>query len=329
MFDSWLEQNNFHYTRFQDIASLAREKERQGLTISVGIPAINEETTIGDEVRIIREELVDRYPLVDEIAVIDGGSVDGTAERAREAGADVYLSRDHLSHLGDMPGKGDNLWKSLYLLSGDILIWLDGDIKNIHPKFVYGLVGPLLHFPKVQFVKAFYERPLQIPGDDWEYGGGRVTEILVRPLLFCFFPELAQVYQPCAGEVAARRAILEELPFAAGYGIETAMLIDIFRRHGPAAVAQVNLDRRVHRHQPVNELGKMGFEIIHAFFSRLETSERLSLAEPLAEHYRKLVCGPAQYSLEEATVQVEERPPMRTVSDYRASRSGLGSLSAE
>jgi len=316
----WLETNTFHHSEFADIERLLALKQNQGLRISLAFPTLNEEATIGQEIEIIRAELVERWPLLDEIAVIDSGSADRTLEVAAAAGADVYSASEHLPQLGHLPGKGDNLWKSLYLLSGDILVWLDGDIKNIHPKFVYGLVGPLLHHDRIQFVKAFYERPLQIPGDDWEFGGGRVTEILVRPLLFCFFPELAQVYQPCAGEVAARRTVLEGLPFAAGYGIETAMLIDIYHRHGPEALAQVNLDRRVHRHQPVNELGKMGFEILHAFFSRLETSDRLRLAGPLADHYRKLVCGPGTYSLEQASVQIQERPPMSTIPAYCASR---------
>jgi glucosyl-3-phosphoglycerate synthase len=320
----WLKTHTFHHSEFEDIARLVALKQAKGHRISLAFPTLNEEATIGDEILAIRSELMERRPLLDEIAVIDSGSVDRTLEVAAAAGADVYSAQECLPQFGHWPGKGDNLWKSLYLLSGDILVWLDGDIKNIHPKFVYGLVGPLLHHDHLQFVKAFYERPLQIPGDDWEYGGGRVTEILVRPLLFCFFPELARVYQPCAGEVAARRGILEELPFAAGYGIETGMLIDIFTRFGPGVMAQVNLDRRVHRHQPVNELGKMGFEILHAFFSRLEESERVRLAGPLADHYRKLVCGPSLYTLEETTVQVQERPPMRTVRDYQVGRGGIG-----
>jgi glucosyl-3-phosphoglycerate synthase len=320
MFDSWLEQNNFHYTRFQDIASLAREKERQGLTISVGFPAINEETTIGEEVRCIREELMERHPLVDEIAVIDGGSVDRTAERAREAGADVYLSRDHLSHLGDMPGKGDNLWKSLYLLKGDIIVWVDADIKNIDPKFVYGLVGPLLYYPKLQFVKAYYERPLHRPGEDDEFGGGRVTEILVRPLFSAFFPELAQLYQPCSGECAGRRTLLESLPFAAGYGIETAMLIDIHARFGREVIAQVNLDKRVHRNQSTTALGKMGFEILHTFLNRLQSLDRARFDSALCSEYYKLICEPDVYKLEHAPVQLSQRPPINTIPEYRESR---------
>lgn len=313
----WLQTHTFHHSEFEDVARLVELKQANGHRISLAFPTLNEEETIGAEIEVIQRELRARWPLLDEIAVIDSGSKDRTLEVAAAAGAEVYSAEEILPQMGHQPGKGDNLWKSLYLLSGDILVWLDGDIKNIHPKFVYGLVGPLLHHPRIQFVKAFYERPLQIPGDDWEYGGGRVTEILVRPLLFCFFPELAQIYQPCAGEVAARRSILEQLPFAAGYGIETGMLIDIFLRFGPEVIAQVNLDRRIHRHQPVNELGRMGFEILHAFFSRLSQTDRFRLSGPIADHYRKLVCGPSLYTLQETAVQIQERPPMRSVPDYR------------
>jgi len=320
MSDFWLDRNNFHHSRFSDIPSLVSEKERQGLRISVGFPAYNEDTTIGEEVRVIRGELMERYPLVDEVAVIDGGSTDRTVEAALEAGADVHLSEDCLPRLGRMPGKGENLWKSLFLLQGDIIVWLDADIKNIHPKFVYGLVGPLLYHPEIMFTKAYYERPLHRPGEDDEYGGGRVTEILVRPLFSAFFPELARLYQPCSGECAGRRELLELLPFAAGYGIETGMLIDIVSRFGSEVIAQVNLDRRVHRNQSTTALGKMGFEIIHAFVSRLKRTERASFNQELCEGYQKLVCGPSVYRLEEMPTQLNERPPMRTIPEYRQLR---------
>jgi len=314
---SWLARNNFHYSRFQDIGRLALEKERQGLTISVCFPTLNEELTIGEEVRCIREALMVEHRLVDEIAIIDSGSVDHTVERARAAGADVYHSSDHLSAHGHMPGKGDNLWKSLYLLKGDIIVWVDADIKNIHPKFVYGLVGPLLLDPTLQFVKAYYERPLHRPGEEDEFGGGRVTEILVRPLFSAFFPELARLYQPCSGECAGRRELLESLPFAAGYGIETGMLIDIHSRFGADVIAQVNLDKRIHRNQSTTALGRMGFEILHTFLSRLQALDRAQFAGALNSDYHKLICGPEIYKLESAPVQLSERPPINTVREYQ------------
>lgn len=317
---SWLARNNFHFSRFQDISQLVREKARQGVTISVCFPTLNEETTIGEEVRCIREALMEQHHLVDEIAIIDSGSVDRTTERAREAGADVYHSCNHLSRHGHMPGKGDNLWKSLYLLKGDIIVWVDADIKNIDPKFVYGLVGPLLTDPRIQFVKAYYERPLHRPYEEDEFGGGRVTEILVRPLFSAFFPELAKLYQPCSGECAGRRGLLESLPFAAGYGIETGMLIDIHARFGSEVIAQVNLDKRIHRNQSTTALGRMGFEILHTFLGRLQALDRARFAEAVSSDYYKLICGPEIYKLESAPVQLAERPPINTIPEYRELR---------
>ncbi len=317
---SWLLQNNFHHSAFADLARLVRAKEAQGLSISVGFPTYNEETTIGEEVRLIKGELMDRFPLIDEIAVIDGGSCDRTVEEARAAGAESYVARDCLPHLAELKGKGDNLWKSLFLLKGDIIVWLDADIRNMHPKFVYGLVGPLLFYPELQFVKAYYERPLLLPGEEDEFGGGRVTEILVRPLFSAFFPELAKLYQPCSGECAGRRALLESLPFATGYGIETGMLIDIHSTRGQEVIAQVNLDKRVHRNQSTTALGKMGFEILHAFLSRLEALDRARFQQTLGGEYFKLTCSPSVYKLEDTPVQLSERPPMLSIPEYRELR---------
>ncbi len=314
----------FHHTAFSDIAALTREKEAQGLTVSVAFPTLNEQSTIGAEIRAVKEGLQTRYGLVDEIAVIDGGSSDRTALEAERAGADVYLAEDCLPHLGRMPGKGDNLWKSLFLLKGDLIVWVDADIKNIHPKFVYGLVGPLLYYPEIQFVKAFYDRPLFRPGEEDEHGGGRVTEILVRPLFSAFFPDLATLYQPCSGECAGRRDLLESLPFPTGYGIETGMLIDISSRLGSDVIAQVNLDKRIHRNQSTTALGKMGFEIIHAFFSRLESLEIAKFDGDLSADYYKLICDPALYRLENTPVQLRERPPMLSIPEYRQSRGIAG-----
>ncbi len=320
MTGGWLDKNSYHHSRFSNLAALIRAKQSLGVSVSVGLPCFNEESTIGQGIRAIMSELVYNYPLVDEIAVIDGGSTDRTMEIARDEGVDVYVSDQCLPRMGSSPGKGDNLWKSLFVLKGDIIVWLDADIKNMHPKFVYGLVGPLLCQPNIKFVKAYYERPLHRPGEDDEYGGGRVTEVLVRPLFSAFFPELAELYQPCSGECAGRRELLELLPFAAGYGIETGMLIDIVSRFGRDVIAQVNLDKRVHRNQSTTALGKMGFEIIHAFLSRLEALNKANFNQELYELYYKLSCGPSLYRLEETSVQLNERPPMCTVPEYRQMR---------
>jgi len=314
----WVQRNTFHHNEFSDVKELVEIKRQKGLKISLGFPVLNEESTIGTAIEIIKAELYDKYPLLDEIAVIDSGSVDRTREVSWQAGAKVYSSSEILPELGSFPGKGENLWKSLYVLDGDIIIWLDGDIKNIHPKFVYGLIGPLLTHNHLLFVKAFYKRPVQLPGEEHEYGGGRVTEILVRPLLSLFYPDLAKFYQPCSGECAGRRELFESLPFACGYGVETGMLIDIYNRFGRDVMGQTNLDLRIHRNQPASALGKMGFEIIHAFLKRVENQGLLDLNEELNRTYQKLEMGPDLYSLREETIQIHERGPILEVPEYRA-----------
>jgi len=322
----WIKKNTFHHSDFSNLKELVQLKEQKKLKISLAFPTLNEEKTIGKEIALIRKELYENYPLLDEIAVIDSGSTDSTLEIARENGALVFRAKDILPHLGDYPGKGENLWKSLYVLSGDIIVWLDADIKNIHPKFVYGLVGPLLKYDHLLFVKAFYQRPMKLAGEENEYGGGRVTEILVRPLLSLFFPELAQLYQPCSGECAGRRELLERLPFACGYGIETGMLLDIYHTYGPEVIAQANLDLRIHRNQPACALGKMGFEILHAFLKRIENLGLIELKGELSKTYRKLVMGPGLYKLKKENVQINERPPIIEVPEYLASKKSAVKL---
>ena len=319
----WVQRNTFHHDEFSDLDELLELKDRKDLRISLAFPAYNEESTIGAEIELIREELLEKYPLLDELAVMDSGSTDRTREISELAGAEVYRCDEILPELGNYPGKGENLWKSLYVLKGDLIVWLDADIKNLHPKFVYGLVGPLLKHDRLMFVKAFYQRPLSIPGEESEYGGGRVTEILVRPLLSLFFPALASMYQPCSGECAGRRELFEKLPFACGYGIETGMLIDIYHRFGREAMAQTNLNLRLHRNQPAWALGKMGFEILHAFLKRVEDLGLVELAAELNRSYRKLEMGPDLYSLKEEKVQIHERPPMIEIAEYRSRRQTL------
>ncbi len=316
----WVSKNTFHHDEFSDLETLLELKESKDLRISLAFPAFNEEATIGKEIELIREELWEKYPLLDEIVVIDSGSTDRTREISHHAGALVYQAEEILPEYGNFPGKGENLWKSLYVLKGDLIVWLDADIKNLHPKFVYGLVGPLLRHDSLQFVKAFYQRPIQIPGEENEYGGGRVTEILVRPLLSLFFPQLASMYQPCSGECAGRRELFEKLPFACGYGIETGMLVDIFHLFGREVMGQTNLNLRIHRNQPAWALGKMGFEILHAFLKRVEDLGLIELAAELNRSYRKLEMGPDLYSLKEEKVQIHERPPMLTIPEYRSQR---------
>ena len=212
--EKWLEANTFHHGQFWDLLKLIELKEKQGLTISLCIPTLNEEQTIGKEIVIFRSELMERYPLIDEFAVIDSGSSDRTREVAASYGADVYLAADILPSVGDKRGKGENLWKAIHQLKGDIICYVDADIKNIHPRFVYGLVAPLIHRQEVHYVKAFYDRPMAYSSGIRPSGGGRVTEILVRPLFSLFFPELTALIQPLSGGIrrAPQRARTHPVP---------------------------------------------------------------------------------------------------------------------
>ena len=280
----WLRENTFHHSQFWDILQLIEEKEKQNLSISLCLPTYNEESTIGKEVVIFKSELQDRYPLLDEIAVIDSGSTDSTCEVAASFGADVYQSADILPDMGFNRGKGENLWKAIHQLTGDIIVYVDADIKNIHSRFVYGLVAPLIYRSEIKYVKAFYDRPLVSQDKVRPSGGGRVTEILVRPLFSLFYPELTAFIQPLSGEYAVRREILEQLSFPVGYGVETAHLLDIYAKWGMSAFAQTDLDKRVHRHQQTRDLGKMSFGILRAFFKRLKAQGAIGDLPELSHH---------------------------------------------
>ena len=314
--EQWLRERTFHHSNFWDIKWLVEQKEQRGLTISLCLPALNEEKTIGQEIVILKAELFDRYRLLDEIAVVDSGSTDKTCEIAASFGADVYVASEHLLEHGSQRGKGENLWKALYLLKGDIIVYVDSDIKNIHPRFVYGLVGPLILDPEVHYVKAFYDRPLAFSDGLRPTGGGRVTEILIRPLFSLFYPELAAILQPLSGEYAGRRAILEQIPFPVGYGVETAMLIDIFRRLGLYAFAQTDLDQRVHRNQETVALGRMAFGVLRTFFARLQEEERIQLRDVLPTVMRQFEVGQGAYRQLEYVIEELERPPMIEVEAY-------------
>jgi len=313
----WLAERTFHHSNFWDIKWLVEEKERQGLKVSLCLPTLNEEKTIGQEIVILKAELVDRYPLLDEIAVIDSGSTDKTCAIAESFGADVYVASEHLVECGQQRGKGENLWKALYLLEGDILVFVDTDIKNIHPRFVYGLVGPLIQNAEVHYVKAFYDRPLAFSGGLRPTGGGRVTEILIRPLFSLFYPELASILQPLSGEYAGRRSILEQIPFPVGYGVETAMLIDIYRKLGMQGFAQTDLDRRVHRNQETIALGRMAFGVLRTFMSRLSRDQKAQFCEELPTIMRQFETAEGSYRQTERGIEEVERPPMIEVEAYR------------
>jgi glucosyl-3-phosphoglycerate synthase len=313
----WLKHNTFHHSDFWDLKKLVKSKEEQGLSISLCLPTLNEEKTIGKEIVLFKSELVNRYPLLDEIAVIDSGSTDKTIEVAQAFGADTYLADDILPDLEKKKGKGENLWKSIYQLKGDIIVFVDADIKNIHPRFAYGLIGPLIYRPEVQYVKGFYDRPLTLSNITRPSGGGRVTEILVRPLFSLFYPELTAIIQPLSGEYAVRRSVVEGISFPIGYGVETSHLIDIYSKHGLDAFAQSDLDQRIHDNKSTRDLGKMSFGILQTFLTR---SKDLGIFSDLKDYetiFRQFQATQNEYEAVEYEIFEDERPPMNTIPEYR------------
>ena len=314
--DQWIKKNTFHHSDFEDLEALVEMKKKKGLSISLCIPTLNEEKTIGKEVVIFRSELMSRHELLDEIAIIDSGSTDRTREIAESFGADVYLASDILPEIEPKRGKGENLWKAIYQLSGDIIVYIDADIKNIHPRFVYGLVAPLIFNDKIKYVKAFYDRPLAFSEGVRPSGGGRVTEILVRPLFSLFFPDLSGVIQPLSGEYAVRRDVLEKIPFPIGYGVETSHLIDVYDKWGLSAFAQTDLDQRVHRNQDTRDLGKMAFGILQAFLKRLEQMDMICNIPNHNNILRQFIAQDSDFEAVEHKIVEFERPPMVEIPAY-------------
>ncbi|RMF05432.1 glucosyl-3-phosphoglycerate synthase [Candidatus Woesearchaeota archaeon] len=314
----WFEKNRFKASSFSNIKRLVELKKKNKETISLVIPTLNEEATIGKIVSVLKENLMEKHPLLDEILVIDSGSTDRTLEIAKEAGADVYSAADILKRYGDWKGKGENLWKALYVAKGSIIAWVDADIKNIHPRFVYGCVGPLLTQKKLKYVKPFYKRPIKV-GDKLEpLGGGRVTELLVRPLFNQYFPRLSGFIQPLSGEGAARRSALELIPYFTGYGVETAMLIDMQKKFGLKSMAQVDLFRRVHRNQSLASLSKMAFAILGVFAKRANTLGKLIQVGSIRKKYRIITTNKeGEYFLKELKIADRQRPPIITLPEYR------------
>ncbi|MCL7380239.1 glucosyl-3-phosphoglycerate synthase [Streptomyces sp. 35G-GA-8] len=299
-------------------------KAARGSTVSVVLPALNEEETVGEIVSVIRRELMERVRLVDELVVVDSGSTDRTAAVAAAAGARVEHRDAILPRLPALPGKGEVLWRSLLVTSGDIVCFVDADLKRFSADFVSGIVGPLLTDPDVQFVKAMYDRPLypdpagpgagQGPTPDLGQGG-RVTELVARPLLNLHWPRLAGFVQPLGGEYAARRSLLERLPFPVGYGVELGLLVDALHTAGLDALGQVDVGVRIHRHQDERALGRMAAAIYRTAQLRLS---RAHLVRPELTQFER---GESGFVPRTHAVDTEERPPVREIAEYPAGRA--------
>ncbi|MEX1009081.1 MAG: glucosyl-3-phosphoglycerate synthase [Acidimicrobiia bacterium] len=287
-----------------NLRSLVRAKA--GAVVSVCLPARDEEATIGPIVASVRQHLVDDAHLVDEVVVIDDGSIDATAKVARAEGALVLATDEILPDVPPGSGKGNALWLSLYACDGDIICWLDADIRNFGPHFVTRLLAPMLMDPAIGYVKGYYRRP--ICGE--ATGGGRVTELMARPLLSSLFPHLTQFVQPLAGEYAGRRELLEAVPFVEGYGVEIGLLVDLVARFGLDAVTQVDLDVREHRNRPLDELGPQAMAVLVTGLRRAGVPVDRRLAE--------LIRFDDSRDIERVAVEIRERPPMITVPAYLA-----------
>ncbi|WEP00300.1 glucosyl-3-phosphoglycerate synthase [Streptomyces sp. FXJ1.172] len=312
--ERWLATRSWSVTD-RPLHRIVAAKQRTGQTISVVLPALNEEETVGDIVTAIRRDLVEEVPLVDEIVVVDSGSTDRTSEVAAAAGARVVHRDEILPRIPAVPGKGEVLWRSLLVTAGDIICFIDADLREFSSDFVSGIVGPLLTDPEVALVKAMYDRPLTV-SDGHALGpaaagqGGRVTELMARPLLNMHWPQLAGFVQPLGGEYAARRGLLEQLPFPVGYGVELGMLVDALHLVGLDALAQVDVGVRKHRHQDGQALGRMAAAIYRTAQLRLA---RGHLVRPSLTQFERGEDGfePRTYS-----VDTEERPPMVEIAEY-------------
>jgi glucosyl-3-phosphoglycerate synthase len=296
----WFNDHTFHADDWSahDLAAT-----KVGQRVAVVLPARNEQATVGAIVRSIQEHLVDAVGLVDEVIVMDSRSTDGTADAARHAGASVFVVDELLPALGQHDGKGEAMWKSLGVTDADLIVFIDADLQSFAPHYITGLLGPLLTCSNIDLVKAAYDRALVQHGRTRAFGGGRVTELTARPLLNAHWPELAGILQPLAGEYAARRELLEQLPFACGYGVEIGMLIDILQLRGLDAIAQVDLGQRIHRNRDDRELVNIASAVVQALARRLPG--QLSISSTVTRFER----NEAGFAPIVSSVPDHERPP--------------------
>ncbi|MGW4478220.1 glucosyl-3-phosphoglycerate synthase [Rhodococcus triatomae] len=304
---TWSEANTWDHPDWT-VAEL--EAAKAGRTISVVLPALNEEKTVAAVVDSIHPLL---GGLVDELIVLDSGSTDETADRARAAGATVVSREEAVPELAPVAGKGEVLWRSIAATSGDIIAFVDSDLINPDPAFVPKLLGPLLTVDGIHLVKGYYRRPLRVSGTEDANGGGRVTELVARPLLSALRPELTSVLQPLGGEYAGTRELLSAVPFAPGYGVEIGLLLDTYDRLGLSAIGQVNLGVRKHRNRPLAELGVMSRQIIGTMLRRCGVDDSGA--------------GLTQFRAEDDTfhpvttdVSLADRPAMNTLRPRAATR---------
>jgi glucosyl-3-phosphoglycerate synthase len=276
--------------------------------------------SIIDEIHAVNERAGDE-PLVDQILAVDADSPDGTAEIAASRGAEVFSENELMSSYGGAHGKGDAMWRSLSVARGDLIMYMDADTKDFRPQLVYGVLGPILNVPGVRYVKAAYRRPFKSYETVEQDGGGRVTELSAKPLFNLFYPELSGFVQPLAGEFVADRDLFCSIPFFTGYAVETGIMIDVLKRVGLGAMAQVDLGTRQNRHQPLRDLSRMSYAVLRAVARRLREEGRLdqardpNLPDQLFQFsdYLHAVATPDGLKLQEYVEELVERPPINEV----------------
>jgi glucosyl-3-phosphoglycerate synthase len=278
--------------------------------VAVVLPARNEAATVGG---IVREVLAHCGGLVDDLLVVDSASTDETADVARHAGARVVAAPS--------PGKGEAMWRGVAATSADLVVFLDADLERFDVRFVPALVGPLLSDAETGFVKGAYDRRTEA---DVTVGGGRVTELTARPLLAAFWPELSRIVQPLGGEYAARRDVLEQLPFRCGYGVDIGLLLDTAELLGPDAIAQVDLHERFHSHSDLQALGRMAAEVLHTVIDRLISQGRLAADAPASTSLLQPYRVGDGFGHSRHDVDVSERPPLRVVAEIEGDLDAVG-----
>lgn len=315
---AWLERRSTRASDWPLARLLAAREADPALSVAVVLPALDEESTVGRIVEAVRRRLVERHPLIDELVVVDSGSLDRTVAVARDAGARVVRRADVLAGFAPLPGKGEVLWRGLAATTSAVVVYLDSDLRDFSTTFVTGLLGPLLCDPGISFVKATYDRPLAVGDGVLPAGGGRVTELVARPLLDLHWPLLAGFVQPLGGEYAARRSLLEALPFPTGYGVELGLLVDTLAAVGLEGMAQVDLVRRKHRNSSNAKLGLMAAEILQVAAARLGTAVPVPAVMVQPER------AGTGYAWRSTDVTVTERPPLASVQGYGGGRAGGG-----
>jgi glucosyl-3-phosphoglycerate synthase len=327
---NWFAERSYCHTDFADLAGPDTAGFRSNATVSLVFPTSNVAQTIGP----ILDQVISlnaRSGLVDQVIVVDADSADGTAAIARDRGAEVYSENELMPEYGPARGKGDAMWRSLSVARGDIVMFADADTRHFGEHFLYGVLGPLLKVSGLSFIKAAYRRPFTDGAQPVPDGGGRVTELMAKPLFNFFCPELAGFVQPLAGEFAAPRELLCRVPFLTGYAVELGLMVDVLREIGLGAMAQVDLGVRHNRHQPLWDLTRMSYTVLRAMMSRMDIPDRavarpaFSAVWPLRppDVYLHAVAAEDGLRLDGYPEELTERPPM---ADVLAADRGAGTV---